>query len=117
MSYLDHLEQNLAAAEELLEQLRYCVEKDYWTAADLIKMHLNGVLKVSKFCCSCAKRKADKADIPYHEFKCVGGCVKGMSLDQWKDNNRRVIHVFKLFGKDQRYDKDGNFNGGKRAHD
>jgi hypothetical protein len=112
MSYIKDLDDNLEKAETLLAQLEECLALGYLTAADIVSNHLRGVLKSSLFCCSCAKRTADKKGIPYHNFKCVGGCVRGMSYDQWRKYNKGLWYIFHWTRlRDKRYDKDGRFLG------
>lgn len=112
MSYIKDLEDNLAKAELLLEELKECLALGYYTAADVVNNHIRRVLKSTEFCCTCAKRKADKLKIPYSEFKCSGGCVRGTSLKKFSRNTQRLWYVMHWTRwNDKRYDKDGRFLG------
>ena len=94
MSYLDDLQDNLEMAEECLAQIEECRAKGFHTAANFASNNLKGILKASLFCCKCAKRKADKKEIPYSQFECEGGCVRGMSYEEWKEHNKNIWYVF-----------------------
>jgi hypothetical protein len=100
MSYLNDLDKCMLKADEYMATLEECKAKGYWTAFNFTAANLKSMLKTVRFCIDCAKRKADRAEVPVQEFSCVGGCIRPMSLRRWKDITSKLPYVLKLIPKE-----------------
>lgn len=99
MAYLDNIDDNVERMEELLAHMELALENNWSTVYGLATNNFLSILKCTQFCVRCAKSKADKIGIPYHEFKCVGGCIKGGTLDAIKQVNKNIWRMFHLRGR------------------
>jgi len=71
--------------------MEIAVENDWSTVYHIAKSNLDSTIKSVKFCIACAKRKADKKGIFYHEFECEGSCIKGGQLSKVSEINKLIL--------------------------
>ena len=90
MSYIDDIENNINRMDEHIAHMEEAIKNDWTTVYGLAQNNLKSVLKSTKFCVACAKRKAEKLGIFGHEFKCGGGCIRGGQINRVKEINDTI---------------------------
>ena len=106
MSYIDDLEDNLATAEKYVAQMEECAKKGYWTAHNFIGANLRQLLRTVRFCLKCAEKKRcslkekSSAGLVSEDakFSCVGGCIRGMSLERQAEITKKLYYINSIFG-------------------
>lgn len=78
MDYIDNLKDNIEKAEEHLADIELAIKNNWPFVLDVARTNLTGLLKVTRFCIDCAKRKQEKLG-PDKKFKCKGRCVRGVT--------------------------------------
>jgi len=76
MDYLDDIDHSIERMETHLHHMKSAVKNNWNTVYNFSLNNLRSTIKSTRFCVKCAKDKADKMGIPYHKFRCSGGCIR-----------------------------------------
>ena len=94
MNYLDDLDNNIAKAEELVEELIKARNEGWDTVYDLCDSSLRVLLKSIKHCINCANKKWAKRGYS-GEFKCSGGCIRAGAFDNFSERNKNLHYILR----------------------